>query len=327
MAGAAMAMGCGSVRGGPGAHVRSYPFPGAERDDASAGWYQKRKARRRKGDKSRNAHFASNEPTPQKSTYVSPAVEAEEALSRSTSRCRPGGGALGASPPPISRGVSKGGSGEGLSRRERRVSILTELAHEAVGGADWERQASLLDEDEDPLMQVAVLHVANVRRVEKAMDELRLKSPLISRIVQNLHATNVVLFSQRKEIHHMHEKGELAEADAAILTAEVNRKLKQLYERPMADWGVSEEQLARRRNRAQAERARGHVKSLRAAVMLAKAAGRVRLAGKTTTRRTTTRPQWRPWRRRRRLAGSDLPAPLGCEGSTQPLRRRTCTRR
>ena len=163
-------------------------------------------------------------------------------------------------------------------KKKLRVHIdhLEHDNYEAMDAEGWkERKTILEDTDEDPLMMVARLHDQNIRRVQKAMEELRLKSPLISRIVQNLHATNVALFTQRREITHMHEKGELAEADTAILIEQINHKLKVLYHRPMADWGVSEEELARRRSARMVEQNQRNTAAWRAAGKMAMAASRI----------------------------------------------------
>ena len=47
--------------------------------------------------------------------------------------------------------------------------------------------------------------------------------------------------------------GELAEADETALCARVNRKLSDLYHRPMADWGLTKEQLSKRRTEKEIE--------------------------------------------------------------------------
>jgi len=158
----------------------------------------------------------------------------------------------------------------------RQLNKLQHAVHEALDKDSYDERAKILASGDDPLMQVVLLHRPSVQHVKTAMDELHRRSPLISRIVQNLHATNVALFGQRKEIIHLRHKGELAEADATALCDEVNRKLKALYHRPMADWGVSEEQLAHRRSERMIESQRRNVGKFRAAVAISQLNSHVR---------------------------------------------------
>jgi hypothetical protein len=166
--------------------------------------------------------------------------------------------------------------------RETVLDRLAKLEQQGIHVLDDNgaaERAQALNSSDDPLMQVALLHNQHVRRVQKAMDELRLQSPQISRIVQNLHATNVALFQQRREINRMRENGELAETDAVALSNEVNRKLKALYHRPMADWGVTGKQLARRRTHNTLVQQKRNCDTLRAAVGVVKLARRFQRDG------------------------------------------------
>ena len=149
-----------------------------------------------------------------------------------------------------------------------KLNRLHNVVSEAMDSATLMERRRILRSDEHPLKQVLLLQKASVKKIEEAMKELRLRSPLISRVVQNLHATNVALFTQRREINHMRMLGELADADASAFNNEVNHKLKALYHRPMADWGVSEEQLAHRRTAKVIQQQRKNVGKLRAAVNL-----------------------------------------------------------
>ena len=123
-------------------------------------------------------------------------------------------------------------------RRQRKKG---EAEDEDSRRAEREQRAAILKSSEDPLMKVAHLSEKEVKAVTKAMDDMQNRSPLISRIVQNLHATNVALFRQRRSIEHMKENGEIMEVDAGELMAAVNVKLMALYRRPLVEWGLDGE--------------------------------------------------------------------------------------